>query len=336
VGSFTSNETSAATPDAVAAEYRALRERAGFRRLDDRALIRVLGDDRAEFFHGITSNNLKAAKSGDVVPALFLTEHAHVIGGVFVWVDDSTLYLETDRRAWPGEQEHIERLLVADDVEMQELPNRTILHIEGPQSAEVLESAGMGSVGGLGNWKSTKSGELKIARIPRFGSDGFSIMGDSSALASLADRLTQHGASAVSEEALEIIRVENGLARIGVDTAEKTIALEARLNRAISLNKGCYLGQETVERATSRGGIRKKLMGLRFERPAAAGAVLMIDGKEVGRLTSSVVSPRLGPIGLSIVRDTAWSPGTALSLRGGDIESTAIVSEIPFDENSPN
>ena len=63
---------------------------------------------------------------------------------------------------------------------------------------------------------------------------------------------------------LETIRIENGVARVGVDTTDKTIALEARLNRAISFNKGCYLGQETIERATARGGLKKRMFGLKF------------------------------------------------------------------------
>ena len=111
---------------------------------------------------------------------------------------------------------------------------------------------------------------------------------------------------------------------------ERTLALEGGLDRAISFNKGCYLGQETVERATARGALKKKLVGLRLERRVEAGTPLFLGGKEVGRVTSPVVSPRLGAIGLSILHHSAWTPATELVARDGAGESKAIVSEIPF------
>src|SRR5262249_57202551 len=107
----------------------------------------------------------------------------------------------------------------------------------------------------------------------------------------------------IRTEAIDIVRVENGIARVGVDTTDKTIALEARLNGAISFDKGCYVGQETIERATARGGLRKKLFGLLFEgeRTPVPEAVARLDGKEVGRVSSVAASPRLGAIGLAIL-----------------------------------
>jgi folate-binding protein YgfZ len=131
---------------------------------------------------------------------------------------------------------------------------------------------------------------------------------------------------------LETIRIENGVARVGVDTNDKTIALEARLNRAISFNKGCYLGQETIERATARGGLKKRMFGLKFNTVdvPAAGSVLSLDGKEVGRVTSAVRSPRFGAIGLAILHHSAWTPGTELKVGEG---GAAIVTELPFAQN---
>jgi len=131
---------------------------------------------------------------------------------------------------------------------------------------------------------------------------------------------------------IEAIRIENGIARIGIDTGDKTIALEARLNRAISFNKGCYLGQETIERATARGGLKKRMFGLKFNTVDVpmAGAVLSLDGKEVGRVTSAVRSPRFGAIGLAILHHSAWTPGTDLKVGEGGV---ATVTELPFAQN---
>jgi folate-binding Fe-S cluster repair protein YgfZ len=92
------------------------------------------------------------------------------------------------------------------------------------------------------------------------------------------------------------------------------------------------LGQETIERATARGGLKKKMFGLRFEHPVAAGSELFLDGKEVGRVSSAMLSPRLGAIGLAILHHSAWGPGTSLVARDGSGDIKAIVGELPFDK----
>jgi tRNA-modifying protein YgfZ len=320
---------SAASPEA---EYAALREGAGFRLLDDRIIVRVIGDDRVSFFHGMCSADVKGAHPGDIRAALLLTEHAHVIGELFIWFEDKALILEADAAAWPHEKEHLEKLLVADDVEFEELPASTVLHVEGPRAADALASAEISGAHALEAWQCSKSVNSVLGHLPRFGADGFSLLGDRDMLNDVAQRLARDGGVAVSDATLDVIRVEHGLAKVGVDTIEKTIALEARLGRAISFNKGCYLGQETIERATARGGLKKKLYGLRFAQPVAAGSELFLDGKEVGRVSSSVISPRLGSIGLAILHHSAWTPGVALTARGtsGDIETK--VSDLPFDK----
>ncbi len=320
--------------NALAAEYRSLTEGAGFALLEDRMVVRVTGDDRVGFFHGMCTADVKRAKPGDILPALFLTEHAHVIGEAFIWFEDDALTLETGLGAWPREKAQLEKLLVADDVEMEELRPLAVLHVEGPKAADALAQAGISGAHSLKPWSCTKSVNAMLGRIARFGADAFALLGDRTVLSDVANRLAHAGASRVGEAALEVLRVERGLARVGVDAGEKTIALEARLERAISFDKGCYLGQETVERATARGGLKKRLFGLRFKRPVAAGVILSLDGKEVGRVTSAVVSPRMGALGLAILHHSAWTPGAVLAARDAKGETEAIVSEIPF-QTSP-
>ncbi len=326
--------TDAACMDAeLERDCRALAETAAFRILDDRLIVRVTGDDRVPFFHGMCSNDIKAAKPGAVVPALFLTERAHVIGECFIWVDQNALVVETDLGSWPHSREQLERLLVADDVEMEDVPMEGVLHIEGPRAAGALEAAKF-AVSAMAPWTFAGVTGGMLGRVARSGTDGFSLIGDRQLLDETARRLQAGGAVAVSAQALEIVRVENGVARVGLDATEKTIALEARLERAISFNKGCYVGQETVERATARGGIKKKLFGLRFpERGVEPGAALLLEGKEFGHVSSSVISPRLGAIGLGILHHSAWKEGTKLLVRDALGETVAVVSEIPFKPN---
>ena len=330
--SFTHSDTDSVAAVLLDNEYDALTEGAGFRLLGDRIIVRVTGDDRVSFFHGMCSADVKGAHPGEVVPALFLTEHAHVMGDFFIWFEENALTLETALPAWPREKEHLEKLLVADDVEMEEFRPLSILHVEGPRAADALSAAEISGAHSLKPWHCSKSVNALLGRVPRFGSDAFSLLGDRVALSEVADHFTRGAAMAVSEAALEVLRVEHGIAKVGVDASEKTIALEARLERSISSNKGCYLGQETIERATARGGLKKQMLGLRFEQPVAAGSALFLDGKQVGRVTSSVVSPRLGAIGLAILHRTAWTPGSAIVARGASGDLKAIVSELPFDK----
>jgi folate-binding protein YgfZ len=318
--------------ESTAAEYRALTERAGFALLEDRMVVRVTGDDRAQFFHGMCTANVKAAKPGEILPALFLTEHAHVIGEAFIWVEPDALTLETGLAQWPREKEQLEKLLVADDVEMEEMRPLAVLHVEGPNAADALASAGISGAHSLQPWHCSKSINAMLGRVARFGADAFSILGDRTALNEIGNQLVEAGATRVSEAALEVVRVEHGVARVGVDTSAKTIALEARLERSISFDKGCYLGQETVERATARGGLKKKLFGLRSKRTLKPGAALTLDGKEVGQVTTSVVSPRMGTLGLAILHHSAWTPGATLIAHDGGGETEAVVCEIPFQK----
>jgi folate-binding protein YgfZ len=330
--SSTHIDADSTTGDTLEAEYDAVTHRAGFRLLEDRMIVRVTGDDRISFFHGMCSADVKGAHPGDVVPALFLTEHAHLIGDFFIWFEEDALTLETELSAWPREKEHLEKLLVADDVEMEEFHPLSVLHIEGPHAADVLSAAEISGAHELKPWQCSKSVNAILGRVPRFGGDAFSLLGDRVVLSEVANRLARGGAIAVSETALEVVRVEHGIAKVGLDAAEKTIALEARLERSISFNKGCYLGQETIERATARGGLKKKLFGLRFEQLVAPGSALFLDGKEVGRVTSSVRSPRFGAIGLAILHHNAWAPGSLLVARGADGDIKGSVSELPFDK----
>jgi folate-binding protein YgfZ len=293
--------------------------------LEDRTLVRVIGDDRVSFLHGMCTADVKGARPGAILPALFLTEHAHLIAEAFVWVTADALILDVDADAWTRTRAHLEHLLVADDVEFEDAGNLAVIDVEGPVA---LDAAGAPS---LAPWTFVERSGALVGNLPRFGSPAVSILAPRDSLDStIAAVLAKTpGLRRIDASVLDTIRVENGVARVGIDTTEKTIALEARLNRAISFNKGCYLGQETIERATARGGLKKRMYGLKFSDAGlpAPGAVLTLAGKEVGRVTSAVKSPRFGAIGLAILQQSAWTVGTDLKVGEG---GAAIVTELPF------
>jgi folate-binding protein YgfZ len=338
----------------VEADYAALRGGAGVRLCAERIVIRMSGDDRTSFLHGMCSNDIKGLKPGSLLPALFLTEHARLIAEANVWATADALALEMERALWPAVRAHLERFLVADDVDLEESGEAAddkygcVIQIDGPHAAAAVAAAlaVAGKAAALpGAWRFGEAGGgALVAQVTRWGAPAFTILAPRASAPEFVARLTAAGGERdirrevreVGLDAAEIVRVESGAARAGVDTNDKTIALEARLEAAISFNKGCYIGQETVERATARGGLKRRLMGLRIdgERVPAPDARVTLAGKEVGRLTSPLRSPRLGVLALAVLHHSAWAPGTAVGIHDADGDLAAAVSELPFADDA--
>ena len=151
--------------------------------------------------------------------------------------------------------------------------------------------------------------------------------------AELLKALETAGAQPISEDTFEVLRVEAGIARFGLDMDETNVVPEINLDDAVSFTKGCYVGQEIIVRIKHRGHPAKKLTGLRFETDAQieAGAVIKsTENQEIGRVTSAVVSPQLGSIGLGYVRYEQFAEGTRV-IAGEGINAT--VTALPFVNN---
>jgi folate-binding protein YgfZ len=323
----------------IEAGYAALTRRAGVRFCPERIVVQMTGDDRVSFMQGMCSNDIKRLSPGESVAALFLTERAHLIADAIIYATPEALLIETERDLWPAAREHLERFLVADDVEMEELEDRGVVRVDGPMSTELVGQAFGAPATRLASWRHVEIADgARVASVTRWGAHAFTIITGRAGVSNVVARLLAEGKQREVREvdiaACEIVRVESGTARIGVDTDARTLALEARMEPAISFAKGCYVGQETVERATARGALKRRLMGLRLngggDGRTPDGNAVILEGKEVGRLTSPVHSPTLGAIGLAILHHSAWTPGTAVSLRGANDEFSATVSELPF------
>lgn len=314
-------------------EYAALRSGTGFRVAKEKLVVRFSGDDRLTFLHGMCSNDVKSLKPGEVREALFLTEHAHVIAEFCIFARQSDLLLEIDRETWPRARAHLEKFLVADDVEIEDHEAQVVIELLGPKAASVAAILAPGA-GGLAPWHFVASADRVVGRCHRYGCEAFAVIAPSDQTDALLAELSSpsSGTAPVGEAVVNLVRIENGIARIGVDTGEKTIALEARLEKAISYDKGCYLGQETIERATARGGLKKKLYGLLIEGSEAPAfdSPVRLDGREVGRISSAAVSHRFGVIGLAILHHSVWQPGVALTVRSGSSALSGRVSDLPF------
>ena len=320
------------------AEYQAVRVAAGIFDLSHRALLQFTGPDRVSFLQGVLSNDLRLLKMFDGQRATILTQQGRVVADVRVLCAMNSVYLDF----WEPLKEkivaHFNRYLVADEVEIND-PNDEwkMLSLQGPRAQEILATlfadAELPQRSDQHAMAQYNGAPICVVRADHTGENGFDLIAQNHLLLPFAQRLEQLGASWVGTRAQNILRVEAGIPRYGVDFNEENLLLEVGLDNSYSYTKGCYLGQEVVERIRSRGHVNRKLCGLVLDgnTPASAGDTILIAGNEVGKITSSVASIALNrAIALGYIHKNFWSPGTALSIRheGGPIMAT--VTALPF------
>jgi folate-binding protein YgfZ len=180
--------------------------------------------------------------------------------------------------------------------------------------------------------------EVKIIRATWTAADGFDLFVSANEAPSLWEALTEAGARPVGFDALEILRIEAGIARYGRDMDETNVVSETNLDDAISFTKGCYIGQEIIARIKYRGHVAKKLAGVMFDQPVevmSGASIRSIDDKEIGRVTSVTLSPHLGrTIAMGYVKYDYLATGTSVKVISGEVEQAARIVELPFVRGS--
>jgi folate-binding protein YgfZ len=287
-------------------EYRALTEGAALVWLPQRRIVRAEGSERVPFLHGQLSSDVKNLAPGRGQASLLLNAQGRVEGIVALYDAGDALEIVCDASSVGAIRERLEKFLIADDVELEVQPApAACIGVGGPRARELLAAAGGGAIPPAHEWARAES---ELAGLPvRVLARGepcvpfFEVFVDASATAdarSLWRSLRGAGAVPAGTAAYEVVRVESGVARYGVDVDDGRIALEARLEWAIHFAKGCYVGQEVVERAVSRGRLNRRLALLGSDAPLPVGA--RVDGGgERDVVTSSVVSPGRGPLALA-------------------------------------
>jgi folate-binding protein YgfZ len=313
--------------DAIAAEYEALRRRSGVVDRSERGKLLLTGAEAKDFLHGQVTNDVLALAPGTGCYAAFLTHKGKMLGDLRVLDGgDAGLWLDTERAALQELFNMIRRFKLGRDVEVEKRTlQRALLSVAGPRARDVVPGADA-----LPDREHAHvRGEIAGAAVRLVVTDaGVDVICDAERTEDVRGALVRLGAAPVSEAAAEIVRVESGRPRFGADLApDRVIPQEAGLNeRAVSFEKGCYVGQETVARLHWRGKPNRHLRGLRLSAPADAGTALRLGEREVGTVTSPVVSPALGPIALALVRREA-EPGAVLE---GPDGLTATVEALPF------
>ncbi len=300
--------------------------------LPERRILRAAGSERVEFLHGQLSSDVKSLTPGGGQASLLLSAQGRVEAIVALYDAGETIEVACDAREVEAMRERLERFLIADDVELvaDDAPAATFA-LYGPDASAALEGVSGLSALQLGHgWQRS---ETTIGGVPvsvrargelRHPFLEITTLGLADALRRL---LVDAAGEPAGDDALARAHVESGVARYGVDVDENRVALEARLQWAIHFAKGCYVGQEVVERMVSRGRLNRRLALLASDRPLTVGTQID-EGAEVDVVTSSVASPEHGALALAYVDMVRTNPGTSLSAGG----APARVLEWPMRE----
>jgi folate-binding protein YgfZ len=314
-----------ATAADIAEDYRALTEGAAFIDFSNRGRLCLTGLDRQPFINGQVTNNVKILGAGQGCYAALVSAKGKMTCdlNVFVLADEILLDFEAGLSAKVSER--LEKFIIADDVQIVDASTAYgLLCAVGPKSIEKCESLGWRVPGNA--YEILSQNDVYIARTLRLGAPGVDIYYPLNS-DEIGKRLPL---DLVSMEAFDTVRIERGIPRFGVDMDENTLAPEALGENAISYSKGCYIGQEVIARIRTYGQVAKALRGLSFDAAVSvpkSGDKIFHDGKEVGRITSGVFSPKLErPIALGSVRKECNQIGTRLLVNDAEAE----IVPLPF------
>jgi folate-binding protein YgfZ len=282
-------------------------------------IIDLRGEDRVRFLHGMVSNDIEKLTAGLGCHAAMLTTKGKLLADFVVTCEPERLRLVLDASLLEKIRAHLDKHIVMDDVELAaaDLP---ALGVYGDDAAATVASATGLDAGVLAALPAYHFAG-NVVRTPELGGVGFWILDGAAAVVG----------TALDDAEFEERRIEAGTPRYGVDMGEDRLPIEAGINDAVSFDKGCYLGQEVIARATNLGHINRRLVGLVLDgdAPADPGTKLASASKpEAGWITSSARSRRLGKtIALGYVHRTLWDPGTQLTVADG---RTATVAALPL------
>ncbi|HKB67596.1 MAG TPA: aminomethyltransferase family protein [Pyrinomonadaceae bacterium] len=328
--------------------------------LSSRGRMLVSGTEAVQFLNGLITNDMKTLALNNWMSAAFPNVQGRLIASVRVarLKDEGTdknvspvFLIDTEAATHERVLKTIERFTLAGDFRVTEVTNQTAqFSVKGSKAADLVRATlGDGAADllpkqsiqiawprsdhdGAGTDDGTNS--LIVMRESDASVDGFDFVVNADQAGSLWEAMLNAGARPVGYAALEILRIEAGEPRYGVDMDETNVVTETGLDDAVSYTKGCYVGQEIIARIKYRGHVAKKLTGITFEQPVKVevGATIQsADGKEAGRITSVTSSPRLGrTIALAYLKYDYLAAGTSVKVISGTEVFEARVTELPF------
>lgn len=323
-------------------EYQAVRSGLGLMDLSHRTLLRFTGADRLSFLQGMVSNDVKGLATGEGIYAAFLDIKGKVLADARVFCANEIFLVELLESLKEKILTHLSRYLVADDVEITDWAGQyATISLAGPKArpffSEFLPPEEIPSKELSHRTVSVGESDVRLVRSTHTGAEGFDLFIETKDFLPVMSYIQERGKRFslrwIGTEAQEILRIEAGIPRYGVDIDEDNLLLETGLDQAVSFQKGCYLGQEVLERIRSRGHVNKKLVGIVLEGDKAAGRndTIHAGEKEIGKVTSSILSPALQrPLALGYIHCDYIQPGTPVTIDRTGKATPAVVSSLPF------
>ena len=283
--------------------------------VEARGVLRITGKAGRDFLHRMSTQHLSALPTGGSAYAAFLDGRGHIVGEGLVVARAEDLLLVTETEEVPLLLAHLRKYVLSSPVKLEDASGSLrVMSVLGPRGVELVRDA---------------AGEGTVAATPRRGVPAVEVIAGAEALTVPRAVLLAAGAAELDVADLEALRIEEGVARFGADMDGERLPMEAALTRdAIHFQKGCYLGQEVVLRATIRGAIQKGLVQLELPEGAGPGTPLTLGDKEVGRVTSAAETSQ-GRLGLGYLRRAHWREGERLTTPAGDAVVRRVVVQDP-------
>jgi folate-binding protein YgfZ len=293
--------------------YEELRASSAWFDSSSRGRIRVTGEDRARLLHAMCTNQIEGMKPGEGCYAFFLTAQGRILADAVILCSDDHFLLDTEPETRQKLFEHLDKFIIADDVTLEDESDATIsLTLEGPHTVGFLR--GLGAQPPEQEFHFAEWAGRKIVRVHP---EQFRILAPAADRADLTSRLGQEA----DAESAEITRLERGVPRYGAEITERFLVQETRQLHAVHFSKGCYLGQEIVERVRSRGQVHRGLAPVELDSqtpPPAGSEIQDASGAKCGEMLSSVFSPAMSrALGFGMLRVDQLGPQAKPMTIGG-------------------
>ncbi len=298
--------------------YQALRSAVAWLDLSARGKIIATGEDRARLLHAMATNQVQQLQPGEGCYAFFLNAQGRILGDVNLFCRESDFLLDVEPETREPLFQHLDKFIIADDVALEDATDRVAtLALEGPRALETARRLGVPLPGKP--WAHVAWNDVVVANVSWTGAPGLRFFAPVDAKPRLIEQFQSAGAPLVSLGAARVVRLEYFQPRYGEDIFPTTLSQETQQSHAVNFTKGCYIGQEIVERVRSRGLVHRLLAGVEIDsvEPPEHETRLFHGEEDVGKITSAAFSPALGKVvALAYLRRELAEPGTMLSFNG--------------------